>query len=618
MQEEIRNLKKERNGRNYYYELYLAGNGISPKDRKFPSIETRNKIVCGTLSLAKYYAKLYYYKGEKNIPYDDLYQVACESLMSAAHYYIPNNNAKFTTYASRCIENKLKRLVCDDKKNNKKTYKLKDFFEQEKKNMRYVKMFIDAHKYIDDNGEEYHTLQEEIIENWTLRRFRRSIKDYNETCHLQGKVKDKMISYKGKETEEKYHFILKKIFLILKNSKIKILMTDDEKYFIRALILHKNIPKELSKISELDYCVNTYLYKLNMIEKYLNFEKELKFKNNSQPSDEEILKIFNDEIKNMNKMIYRFKKGYKPSYKRLHNFYSIYLNEYDFDPFDIDEFDRKSKEEEKNAIALKFDEIIEDLEDTIEMCNQPDKLINWMNCEKVIFYYDEKVSEHYSYIEPYNKNDETHILSDTFNKYNTRYNRIMNKQEFIDMINDYIKNYNDNKDEYIKQVLKERKDYVNAILKEKNAPLIEYNKKIALEMELYKKRKKYERYLTLKDIEIIKKDIKLLFESGEEIYSYLNQERNKSKFHNSNILLEEEILNDCFMEDYYKCLNSLDPLERNVLLSYFDSNGMSNRTTKEISEEFDIKEKEVYKVKVKALNKLRNNEIIQNYLEEKC
>lgn len=93
------------------HKVFIGTRGIKAKDRKYPSDEIRNKIVCGTLGIAKYWASVYYHKTDNTIPYDDLLQIAREALISAAYYYVPNVVAKFTTYARRCIENKLKKEI---------------------------------------------------------------------------------------------------------------------------------------------------------------------------------------------------------------------------------------------------------------------------------------------------------------------------------------------------------------------------------------------------------------------------------------------------------------------------------------------------------------------------
>ena len=70
------------------------------------------------------------------------------------------------------------------------------------------------------------------------------------------------------------------------------------------------------------------------------------------------------------------------------------------------------------------------------------------------------------------------------------------------------------------------------------------------------------------------------------------------------------------MQDYYKELDKLTYLEREVLLRYFDSLGQHSVTAKEIGNDLGITPAKVYKEKDKALKKLQNSKIMQSYIEE--
>ena len=76
-------------------------------DRILPSKELQNQVVEGNLYLCEVYANKY--KNVFNVEYDDIYQTAVIGLMSAARYYVPSKIAKFSTYASKCIENRILR-----------------------------------------------------------------------------------------------------------------------------------------------------------------------------------------------------------------------------------------------------------------------------------------------------------------------------------------------------------------------------------------------------------------------------------------------------------------------------------------------------------------------------
>ena len=117
--------------------ILSASIGKRRKSRDYPSDELRNKVFHGTIKLARFYARRYQEKAKGKFTYDDLFQMASEALLSACHYYVPNGNANFFTYASCCIRNRFHRELFP-----KKRKRNKNFFEYEKHNISYIDMFL--------------------------------------------------------------------------------------------------------------------------------------------------------------------------------------------------------------------------------------------------------------------------------------------------------------------------------------------------------------------------------------------------------------------------------------------------------------------------------------------
>lgn len=77
--------------------------------------------------------------------------------------------------------------------------------------------------------------------------------------------------------------------------------------------------------------------------------------------------------------------------------------------------------------------------------------------------------------------------------------------------------------------------------------------------------------------------------------------------------LEDQIIASQFMADYNSCLLELSTLERRVLKRWFDENGKHSYTSKEIADELGLDEKEVPKIKTKALKNISKNPRMQKY-----
>ena len=92
-----------------------------------PSDELIKKVSAGCLDIPYFYANKYRKYLDYDFTFDDLFQTACEGLLYACSYYVPDGPAKFRTYASKCVENNINRYMF---KVIKKKYK-DDFFQDQ-------------------------------------------------------------------------------------------------------------------------------------------------------------------------------------------------------------------------------------------------------------------------------------------------------------------------------------------------------------------------------------------------------------------------------------------------------------------------------------------------------
>lgn len=510
----------------YYYKFSQATRGRTFSERTFPSRELRNKIVEGTLGLAKYWASIYYKKDENTYSFDDLFQIACEALISAAHYYIPNDNAKFSTYASKCIENKLKNVVF---KKKKKKRKVQNFFQKEKDFVKYVEMFLQV--------------TSTTYEKYILSDFRKSLNEFNRNLRYLGEYKRLLpsFSYNVYKIEEKMESIVNYIIRGLKYSKLNLLITDEDRELVNLLLNFQNTLKDEMYSKELSIYLGYYIRKLELVEEYLKIEKKLQSDNDGiTPTKEEILEEFNRRIKEINQEKYKLRQnGFyseeEKDYEEPENFYFTYYNEFNVDPF------ISNKQYEWNGISSKA-------------------------------------------------------------------------KERHDILYEYVYSDLESESEYLARVLNERRKHVNSLVNEANKEVYEYNRKIQEERDKFADGPGYKKYLNDSDISKIQQDVELLYGSDDELFELLKSGKDSRR--QIKMTLEEEVLNNLFLSDYYSELELLPKLEREVLLRYFDENGQHSMTAKSIGKELEITSAKVYKLKDSGLKRLSKSKKLQAYYEE--
>ncbi|MDE5587480.1 MAG: hypothetical protein K2I72_03805, partial [Bacilli bacterium] len=246
LEEKVASLKKKVSS--FDEQLLSATTKRSRSSRKYPSTELRDYVFSGTIGLARYYAKVYYYKVKQQyrFDYDDLFQIACEGLLSACHYYVPTGQASFRTYAGKCIENCLKRVIRLSKKKRKKTVTL----ENELDRMHILKSFLEKEVFR-GYGRIFELESFEEAPTVTLYRLNKVILDYNQEVlnlgepeKIWGKVCRKKDRERALEKLEEVFDMFQKFF---KEGEMQTLISDQDRELAYLVSMKKNYkPKDAS------------------------------------------------------------------------------------------------------------------------------------------------------------------------------------------------------------------------------------------------------------------------------------------------------------------------------------------------------------------------------------
>lgn len=616
--------------RNYDNVLYRSTRGLTFRNRKFPSVDLRNKIVTGHLYLAVYLAGVYFKNQDNTISFDDLVQSAYKALVSAAYYYVPNERAKFTTYASKCISNSLKREIYPQKCRRSKKQTFENYLQGEKDKVAYMEMFLNAIKDRDFKfkGQMGGTLRR--LDSSILRDVDLQIKNYNQEKIFREEANRIIKRFlKTKSVND----VLDEYFRIMKEGKISVLITEEERDIINLLVSHEGVPQGKQILYETFYCLQLYLKKIDDILLYITAENE-SVKNNEGivPTDEELLREINEFIKRDNKEIFQLRKsGFfdfgRPSFRQ----YCAYRNEY-LDTFGYDFFApadwSESRTSEREDIASFYNERLVNL--LIQACDE----LRGIDSDKVVLYYENDENDalfpvgvrEYVDLSLLSDGDRDVLYRSQFCEWELEkanedlYYRkmfrsvaafdemkIISKEEATLILDDYFSRYK-TLDVFIDYELECRKKTVNEQLEEKNGPIREYNRSIKDQIDKYDAGKKYKKYLDMDRLSNIKRNIEILYSDDDSIFDY---DRNGTR--QSILSVEDEALQSVFLSDYYNALLQLPEIQGNVLKLYFDENGERGKRASEIASELGISEARVYKEKDKALRKLRTNPKMISY-----
>jgi len=324
--------------------ILSVGLGNRRKSRNYPSDELRNKVFHGTIKLARFYARRYQEKTNGKFTYDDLFQIASMALLSACHYYVPNGNANFFTYASTCIRNRLNRELFPKKK--KRT---KNFFEHEKNNISYIEMFLNL---------QFREIGKiNPFDRYTpvgfIRKFKKLIAQYNSDM-LNTNQPSKVFSVGNRKMDEseQYELLIDKVSKMLSTGKLQLLVSDDDRKMVSELAFYHNVfSGDLEPWTLLEY-LKIYVKRLEDIEDYLSiFEEIRKDGVDGELFYDEVLKRFNQKVHEFNSNVYRLKQVDDIPLRRRTTYFDEYFDQYDVNFLYNESFDEGiSREEEKEQI----------------------------------------------------------------------------------------------------------------------------------------------------------------------------------------------------------------------------------------------------------------------------
>ena len=339
-EEESKNLKSRK--------LYYVLNGINSEGRTYPSERLINKIVEGNLYLPYIYASMYYKKSKTNLQFDDLFQIASISLMSAAKYYVPNDKAKFTTYASKCINNKLRSIIYP----KKKKFNFDNNLDEEILNLKNVSdilVLLQQYFLREYKTENSYSFLEEV--NHIIKKFNRKML----LCGFDNKVMKRLKSYDD---------VIDYCEKVIKNSNILDFIDDKDIEYVNLFINYKNV-KRNKFIYKTNLLIQEYLNKINFTRFYINAENELKKKNDDNlPTHSQIIKYINKKLNELNNR------------KDLLHLIDIkyFINKY-YEVYDIwilaeeNENDPQCRYYERKLLEEEYEDKLFDLEDDEEALN---------------------------------------------------------------------------------------------------------------------------------------------------------------------------------------------------------------------------------------------------------
>lgn len=577
--------------------------------RVYPSKEIENQVFNAYLYLVLKIAKKY--SKSSDLSYDDAFQIGSLGLLSACHYYVPGGSATFKTYAYRCIENSLKKSLMKNP-NKKKKYTLFDEIERMEYFEKYLKSFIyfDKKRKSFDVRDDYYRV---IRNNFGL-----YTKSHNRKMYLTGN--NHLIFNKTTGKDYDLSAFLRKI---LSSSSLKYFITDDDKEAFKVLLDYEGIAYDKRKFFTLYELVGKYVRQLKMCKEYIQIYDELQGKNDGEiPDDDKIFKIMNDRIREKKKQI--------PFYKDLTSFYHIYLDKFNVDMLLKDEDSNypnsgdMSRHQEIAEIEGWYDEYLDEVEEHLNYIQR-----KFNEIESYYFDNEEDIksgeldSKFISTWDEYTECINSSVMvcdsdSELLNNGDLLlFNLILDEQcgkidyetarkryeDYIKKLIEYIDFLKSNKDVMVGRMLKKRSDEVNSIITAENAPKIEINKKI------YEVASRLGKLLKQHDFKECTKALNIMY--ADELFLDTIP---KESGYNPEISLEDEAIDNLFMEDYREACSSLTDIQKMILSYWFDSTGRHGYSAQEISSELGISKSDVVKEKNKALKKLSKNELMIKHL----
>ena len=623
-------------------QLLSATTKRSRSSRKYPSKELKDQVFLGTIELARYFAKVYYYKVKQQyrFDYDDLFQIACEGLLSACHYYVPTGQASFRTYASRCIENRLKRTIRLSKRRKKKPVTL----EEELDRMHILKSFLEKEVF-KGYGKVFELESFEERQTVALHRLNKVIQSYNQEVLNLGepeKVWEKVCRKKDRErAAEKLQEVFCMFERFFKEGEIQTLISDEDRELVYLLSEKKNYKKEDAQAFTLFEYLELYIMRLYQIDTYLKIEKRLLEENHGiLPEESVILKELNRSVQEMNQSLK--KTGRVNILEERTSFLQEYIEE-----FGVNFIDKNEREEylekleyqyedqwigsstmtdEEEEVFYDYGELftydcvgqigsgnVLDFIETLEYCRA--------DLEKEYLKAKEENLDHVIFCRGlelcYKNTNESRICISGYAFQSgpdgyTLEEALNVLAEEIASIKTMFSNCN-----AVEVELNNRKEQVREIVRTKNEAIFKRNQELKDRLRLYHvlddcnrvRLKKWDSR-TLGNVRYY---TQLIYCDDETLMGFMERKKDSKRVPEKSV--EDEVLMQQFIEDYSCALKSLPPIQKRIWESWYDENGMHTTTAKELSEELGIPKSKVYTEKEKGKMILKQNPTLRAYYE---
>lgn len=629
--------------------LVDTGYGLD-NTRIYPSKELRNEIVENHLFLCDIYAKIYYYHYNGKIEYGELWQTAAIGLINAARYYVPNDNAKFTTYASKCIKNMIVNTFGKKAKTN--SLSCEELLIKSSMLLMYLEI-IKSYKF-----KKPKTFREEhrLIEHFAYETTIYQTKKMNEALALSGY--GKYIINIRKTMENSKRGLLQTLVTRLYNeinrkTKLSEIITSEERDIISLELSQMNVSENRKPYETIEHFIRNYLNRLVSLLIYNRVCKEL-IKKKELITDDKIIKKANEYIRNINKTTKELRERYKSGeWSTLEEDCGIIIYS-----------DRQLMFEYENTYEKIFGINSIDSKDVIEYYNQMHKenpikdayslskemylrykfndLFN--ESKKGLQYYIDYGAEfrNYESINPDSKEYEVDLESiligimyfSPLGNENAKALLYVVDPSIEDSLNQAMETDNlEEKGRLIEYILtrfkelntelnendgKYRELYISTYMekaKEQTDKQIEYKKR---RREIIEKNHDLliigvlEKLKPRKFDETILAEVKRFSQVNRELEIYIDEDLDKKEY-DPKQTLEEECEANIFIQDYRDCLMLLSPQEQQVLNYWFDEEFKHGYSSKEIAQILDIKASEVVGIKNRAIQRIRNNPIMQKY-----
>lgn len=584
-QERVDVLRKiKESGDNVGRTFLFSMTGGTLKTRIYPSLEVRNKVFLGNIDLAKKIALRYFYKNNKKYDFDDLFQIACEALLSASYYYVPLGEAKFSTYANKCMENRLKREISSRKK--KSSLSGFEFLKDRQDVVRYLKMFLDG-------GLSLQRLNKSII------KFNRDVFNLGEDSRVLPRP---LRGVNRENYSTRYDQIVMYFAQALKDSNLNSLISDEDRQFVSRLANYRSISGRTLDIWTLRQYVNLYMQKLMSAIWYLEIEDDLIRQNDGDvPDNADILNGLNRRVRDYNAKIREFPKGYwqQPFLKSR----ALFDDEYS-DEFSVDLASEKERSGEREEIKAILCDIYYSQLEVLE-CKYNKFLVElrsmaqdaWLTCHFKSVNLD---GMEITCVDFYDETDEVDDKSERMD--------VASFRELLISQLDYF--HGQFLESLVDRELQRRREVVSENLRKKNDYIFECNGPIFEYKELYSLWGEHKRLYTEADLNAIQRDICILYSEDEELVA-----SKRCAGLVADVSLEDQVIGNLFLEDYYRELSKLDDIQRDILLNWFDQNGVHATSARDIATKLGITPNKVYKEKAKALRKLASSEVLKSYNE---